>query len=275
MILLGSDDPMTLQSYPLGSFKLDRLRSAGAWVGLTSVFRDSVVAAGIPEERFHTVFGGVDVERFHPVGDAERLEIRRDLGIPADTRVVVSAGAVLPRKGMDRLLRGFIAARPEPGKDLLVLVGPASQAEGLPAGVAGFPDELRGMARDAGIGECLRIEGMSPVLERYYQAADVYAFLSRREGLGYVTIEAMACGIPAVVSPMDGIGAELVPEGCGHVLDEPDDPDAVGSVLRRLLDDAGLRRRLGEAARRDAEERFSMPARARKLAAIYRELSRR
>ncbi len=275
MILIGSDDPMAIQSYPFGKAKLDRLRGAGAWVGLTSAFRESVVAAGIPAERFHTVFGGVDLDRFRPVDAAERASIRRELAIPDDARVLVSAGALLPRKGMDRVLRGFIAARPEPGRDLLVLVGPASEREGLPSGVAGFPDELRRMAREAGVEACLRIEGMSPVLERYYQAADLYCFLSHKEGLGYVTIEAMACGLPAIVSPMDGIGAELVPEGCGFVLSEPDDAPALGPLLRGLLDDPARREALGRAAHADAVERFSMGARAAKLSAIYHELAGR
>ena len=116
----------------------------------------------------------------------------------------------------------------------------------------------------------MRLVGRTPAPQRWARAADVFAFLSRREGLGYVIIESMGCGIPAVVSPLDGIGHELVQHGrTGFVVDEPDDAAAVGARLRSLLDDAELRRRLGAEARHDVVARFSMQARARQLVGIY------
>jgi glycosyltransferase involved in cell wall biosynthesis len=107
-------------------------------------------------------------------------------------------------------------------------------------------------------------------------AADVFALLSRREGFGTVTAEAMACGLPCVVSPLDGIAREIVDEGrTGFVVDDPDDPDAVAARLRSLFSDLELRSTLGAAARETACARFSMEVRAERLAGIYRTLAGR
>jgi glycosyltransferase involved in cell wall biosynthesis len=86
----------------------------------------------------------------------------------------------------------------------------------------------------------------------------------------------LACGLPCVISPLDGIGREIVDEGrTGFVIDDPDDPDAVAARLRPLLSDGELRRRLGTAARESASARFSMEVRAERLAEIYRTLAAR
>jgi glycosyltransferase involved in cell wall biosynthesis len=252
------------------------LRPVDAWVGITEAFRPRLRTAGIPAERFHCIYGGVDVERYRPVGPEERVQLRAELGLPADGRVVVSAGAVLPRKGFDRLLRAWHAMRPDPARDRLVIAGPATVAEGVAPRFAGHKAELERFVAEAGLGQSVRIIGRVDDLERWYAASDVFAFLSRREGMGYVIVEAMASGLPCVVSPLDGIGRELLREGLtGTVVEHPDDPEFVAARLRGLLDDPERRRAWGAAGREDALERFSLRSRARTMAELYRELAAR
>jgi glycosyltransferase involved in cell wall biosynthesis len=271
MVLLGTDDPVTVSRLRLGRAKLALLSRADAWVGITEAFRPTLAAAGIPEERFHCIYGGVDTERHRPFTADERRAARAALGLPEDARVVVSAGALVPRKGMDRVLRAWARLRPTPGRDVLVIAGPASLAEGLPPRFADHPGELRALAATAGIAETVRFAGRVNDLERWYGAADAFVFLSHREGQGYVIVEAMASGLPCVVSPLDGIGRELVAEG-GFIADAPDDADAVAARLGELLADPARRRALGERVRARAVERFSLAARARAFAEVYRGL---
>jgi mannosyltransferase len=112
-------------------------------------------------------------------------------------------------------------------------------------------------------------------VQDWVSASDLFVFLSRREGLGYVILEAMACGLPVIVSPLDGIADELVDEGeTGFVIRDPDDPRGAAERIRELLPESPRRDAIRERARATALERFSLEARARRLAAIYRGLVR-
>jgi glycosyltransferase involved in cell wall biosynthesis len=246
------------------------------WVGISSAFLPRIAAVGVSEDRFQRIYTGLDVERFRPVEGEARLALRAALGIPAEARVVVTVGALLPRKGMDRVLHAWKRLGPSPEKDLLLLVGPATEGEGLRSQYLSHVRELEALAAAPPLAGTVRLVGRVDDVERWMAAADVFALLSRREGFGTVTAEAMACGLPCVVSPLDGIGREIVDEGrTGFVIDDPDDPDAVAARLRPLLSDGELRRRLGTAARESACARFSMEVRAERLAEIYRTLAAR
>lgn len=273
MVLIGGDDPLTVRGYPLGGLKLWLMRHVDAWVGISDAFRSRVVQAGVPEERFHRIYGSVDVERYRPAPSEEARDLRRELGIPLDARVAISIGSVIPRKGMDRVLAAWEASGPRPGRDLLLIVGPTEPNEGIPPALRGHVEELRSRAESPVLAGTVRFTGGVDDVHRWLAASDLFVFLSRQEGMGYVIVEAMACGLPCIVSPLDGIGRELVDEGVtGHVTPDPDDARVVGARLRAWLDDPGRLAELGAAARRTAEERFSMQARAEALASLYRSL---
>jgi len=112
--------------------------------------------------------------------------------------------------------------------------------------------------------------GMVPhdeLLDLYGRAA-VVACPSHREGFGVVCAEAMAHGRPVVASAVGGL-LDLVVDGETGLLVEPGDVRALRRALRRLLEDSELRRRLGEAGRRRARERFSWPSVTDRTLAAY------
>lgn len=275
MVLLGADDPQAIGAQRLGRLKLRLLRGIDAWVGISQAFLPRVVDAGFPAARFRCIYPGTDLERYRPADAVRRRELRTALGIAPDARVVISVGALLPRKGMDRLLRAWALTRPRPERDLLLLIGPASQREGLRPQYLPHVRELEALARSPGLAGTVRFVGRVDAVEDWMAASDVFALLSHREGFGIVIAEAMACGLPCLVSPLDGIGREIVEEGrSGFVLDAPDDAEAVAAALRPLLADPERRRALGETARARARERFSMEVRAATLAGLWRRLTR-
>ncbi|HEY8544744.1 MAG TPA: glycosyltransferase family 4 protein [Acidimicrobiales bacterium] len=205
---------------------------------------------------------GVDVDRFVPLADEQRRAARARFGLPADGRLVVSLSRLVPRKGMDVLIEA--AARLAAGRpDLVVAIGGSgrdrSRLEKLVAR-SGAPVRLLGRVPDDDL----------PAL---YGAADVFAMLCRnrwagleQEGFGMVFLEAAACGVPQVAGDSGG-AAEAVEHGVtGLVVDHPSDPAAVTAALARLLDDDGLRRTMGEAARSRAVADLSHDVLARRLA---------
>jgi glycosyltransferase involved in cell wall biosynthesis len=247
-----------------GRLKVHQMRrNVGCWIGLSGVFRPRLEREGIPPERFRVIPGGVDMSGFRPRGEAERRALRRALDLP-EGRVAISAGTIMHRKGMDRVLAAWARLNPRAGRDLLVLIGPDWWE---PA----YVEEIQRRSAEPGLKGTVRLPGLVDNVGDYMGAADVFVLLSRKEGLGYVTLEAMASGLPCVISPLDGIADELIEEGrTGHVAREPDDADAVGALLDGLLRDPARRERMGAEARREAERRFSHEARAAALRAAYR-----
>jgi phosphatidylinositol alpha-1,6-mannosyltransferase len=116
-------------------------------------------------------------------------------------------------------------------------------------------------SRDAPV----RLLGRVPdeALPRLYACADVFAMLCRdrwagleQEGFGIVFLEAAACGVPQVAGDSGGAAEAVVDGGTGLVVHRPGDAEQVARSLARLLDDEGLRKRLGGAGRARIEASF-------------------
>ena len=272
MVLLGSDDPTTIGRYRLGKLQVGLARRhVDLWSALSGAFLPSLEAAGIPRDRCRVIYSGVDTSEYRPRSESERRELRARLELPAEGRVVVSVGSLLHRKGMDRLLEAWACSQPVVGRDVLLVVGPTREAEGLPASEVAHSTELQRRAQAPDLAGTVRFEGRREGVVDYMAVADLFALLSRREGLGAVILEALASGVPCLVSPLDGIGAEVLAEGeTGFVVPEPDDAERVGKLLSSVLADPERRAAMGRAGRIEAERRFSMEARADALSELYR-----
>jgi phosphatidyl-myo-inositol dimannoside synthase len=206
---------------------------------------------------------GVDTNRFRPLDDAARAEARDRFGIGPDQVAIATVNRLVPRKGMDVLVRA--AARLAPGRpELQVLIGGTGRESDRLAGLVertGAPVRLLGRLADDDV----------PLL---YGAADIMAMLCHdrwagleQEGFGIVFLEAAAAGL-AQVAGRSGGAAEAVAHGVsGLVVDQPRDLAAVAGTLRRLIDDGALRDRLGRQARERAVAEFGYDHLADRLAA--------
>lgn len=179
---------------------------------------------------------------------------------PAHAPTILSLGRLNWKKGIDRLIRAMPAL---PGARLVV----AGDDED------GYRRTLEGLARDVGVAE--RIEFAGPVHGSgkwdLLAAADVFALPSHNENFGNAVLEAMGAGVPVVVTPQVGLARVVADAQAGLVV--PGEPTALAQAISRLLDDAPLRRRMGEAGRRTATERFSWRQIARQTEDLYQELA--
>ena len=215
-------------------------------------------------ERCVTVFPPVDASRFD--GSPERRRrAREELGLPEDALVVGTVGNRNPTKGHDELARAVAELRAD-GRDVWCRALGASSpvhAEHMRA-VDATVSELGLGDRMAFMDPGVRVPELLPALDVF-----VISSVPRSEGMPTVILEAMSCGIP-VVSTDVGAVREVVEEGVvGHVVPPLDTPALVGAIAP-LLDDAGLRRRLGEAGRRRAFERYDLGRCADVYADAYR-----
>ena len=206
---------------------------------------------------------GVDTDRFRPLDEAERASVRRELGLPVDAPLVVSVSRLVPRKGMDTLIRSAARlGRTEP--DLVVAI----------AGSGRDQRRLEGLV--ASTGAPVRLLGRVPeeLLPGLYGAGDVFAMLCRsrwggleQEGFGIVFLEAAAAGVPQVAGESGGAAEAVAHERTGLVMGRPDAVEQVARTLSDLLGDRERRTEMGREARRRAETEFSYDVLARRLRA--------
>ncbi len=206
---------------------------------------------------------GVDTGRFRPLDEAERASVRRELGLPVEAPLVVSVSRLVPRKGMDTLIRSAARlGRTEP--DLVVAI----------AGSGRDRRRLEGLV--ASTGAPVRLLGRVPeeLLPGLYGAGDVFAMLCRsrwggleQEGFGIVFLEAAAAGVPQVAGESGGAAEAVAHEKTGLVMGRPGAVEQVAHTLGDLLGDRERRAEMGREARRRAEAEFSYDALARRLRA--------
>lgn len=212
---------------------------------------------GLPPEDVETLHPGVDLERFHPGrAAAARPALRAELGLAADAPLVVLLGSDYRRKGLPCLLEALAAL---PGVHAAVV------GREKPRRVR----EYRDLARQLGVADRVHVLGLRRDPEHVLAAADCMVFPSHFDAFGSAVLEAMACGVPTVVSRRAG-AAELVVEGkTGALVDGPEEPDALAAGVRSLLGERGAE--AGRQARREAE-RHSWEAHVARVFAVYRDI---
>jgi glycosyltransferase involved in cell wall biosynthesis len=193
--------------------------------------------------------------------DSQREPRFAEAGAPP---LIVAVSRHDPRKGWDVLLGALDRLRRQgvPFRACLAGGGPQLAAD-------------RALARRLGLGDG-SVEILGEILDpfSYLERADIFVLPSRAEQSGSLSLlEALQAGCAVVASRVDGI-PEDVADGASAsaLLVEPGDSEALAGALARLLGDAGLRRRLGAAARKVFEERFSAGAFAAALGQVYAEL---
>jgi len=229
--------------------------------------RDLTTAAyGLNTDRLHAIHGGVDDTRFMPPDAIARRAARRRLGIADDGIVVVWTGRFSPEKNLGLLLRSLRHCRDMPDRVLLVGDGPTRHT-------------LVKLAKELRLERVVQFTGEQADVRPFLHAADVFAFPSRGESFGGALAEAMSCELACVALRPDGRGirnanCEIIEHGrCGLLVDRPD-PEAFASALDAMVSEADDRRRLGQAARRRACERFTWAAGSRRLNKLVTALAR-
>lgn len=234
-------------------------RSASRVITVSRASRDDIVRVLRVDPRKVKVITNAVSPHFVPRdGEEARERVARTIGVKGEYVLCVSN--CLPHKNLDRLVRAFAGLRRRGFEGDLVLAGVA-------AGAA--PDLVR-IAADLGIGDRVRFPGFVPeeFLPVLYGGARLFVFPSLYEGFGLPPLEAMACGIPVVVSDTPAI-SEVVGDSGLRV--DPRSIEAIEEGMVRLLEDEELSARLASDGRRRAGG-FSWEETARRTLAVYREV---
>lgn len=205
-------------------------------------------------EQIRVIHHGTDIEQFHPRNRLKwRTKIRSELGLTDADCVALYIGDL--QKALPAALRGIARA---PGVKLVV-VSKSSHAQYQPLIISeGVADRV------------LFVPGTSDIA-RYYAIADFFLFPTYYDAFGLVVTEAMATGLPVIVSRAAGASELIVHGENGWLTDNGWDADKLGQDIRQLATDTPLRERMGAAARATIES-FTWDRVAIETMAVYREV---
>ncbi|MCV7099988.1 glycosyltransferase family 4 protein [Mycobacterium palustre] len=211
---------------------------------------------------------------------AERLRLQRDR-ISVLHNAVAIPDAPVDQAGADRVhavALGRLGIR-KGSYDIVTAVGALDETirGRLCVTLAGDGDvdAVRAAVADAGLAGSIHVTGWLDPADRdaLLGAAHVFLLPSRDEGLPMALLEAMARGLAPVTTPVGSI-AEVVSDGSSGLVVRPGAPHEIAEALTALVTDAGLRARLGNAARQRAAD-FALPRWHESLAGLWRDLARR
>jgi len=188
----------------------------------------ALIERGVPPERVVIVPGGVDSQRFRRANGANPVY------------QLVTVGRLIPTKRTLDFVKAFarlMARRPD--------------LKGAVLGDGPLEDAIRAEANRLGVDGAIEFLGFRHDIENVYAQSEIFVLTSRNEGLSLAMLEAMASGLTVVVSDVGEARVVVQDERSGYLF-PVGDVDALVERLERLLDDAPLRARLGQAAEKEA-----------------------
>lgn len=241
----------------LSAFTRFTVRRARAVIAVSEYTRGEIGRLlRVPDERTHVIYEGVDAD-FCPLPQDQVEAFRRRRGLPEHYLLYV--GNLEPRKNLVRLVQAY-AGLADKGGTRLVLAG----ARGW-----GYGDLFQAVDQ-LGLSGRVLFPGFVPreELPLWYNGAQAFVYPSLYEGFGLPPLEAMACGIPVIVSTAASL-PEVVGEAGLQV--PPEDVQALTAALQRLLTDKDLKASLVERGLAQAQ-RFTWERMARETANLYRRV---
>ncbi|MBY0524712.1 MAG: glycosyltransferase [Gemmataceae bacterium] len=213
---------------------------------------------GFSGERIEIIENGIDVERYAPVSD--RAALRRRLGLSPTRRYVANVARLHPVKDQASLVRAFARIAAETADVDLLLVGDGSLRRSL----EDLVDEL-------GIRPRIHFLGVRSDVPDILRAVDIFALTSVSEAASLTLLEAMAAGLPVVVTAVGG-NPEIVRHECEGLLVPRADVPAMTDALRDLLANPDRARELGAAGRARVWRRFQLKYTVEAYGRLYERL---
>jgi glycosyltransferase involved in cell wall biosynthesis len=219
------------------------LRHSACMVGDCNTIRQLAIAYGMPDERIVTFPWGVDIQHFSPAPGRESTPTSD--GSSPKPFTLLSTRGWEPIYGVGIIAQAFVVAAQQRPELCLVMLGNGSQA-----------GKLRQIFQRGGVEERVYFPGQvgQDNLPRYYRDADLYLSASHSDGTSISLLEAMACGVPALVSDIPGNREWVTPGENGWWF--PDgDADVLAQAILQAIEQREQLPEMGRRARRIAEER--------------------
>jgi len=221
----------------------------------------NAVGIGRPEQ-FVTAYSAIEENDFlEPISQERKNQFRRKYGIAEDAVVLVTIARLFMLKGHDYIIESAKELSKRFGNCVWLFVGDGNLA-----------DHYKQQIRELGLAERIKFTGLLPPSEipLAIASSDILVHCSLREGLARTLPQAMLCGRPAISFDVDG-AREVVNENTGRLI-EPKNVEQLIKACAELIEDEGLRKKLGQQGRESVKTKFAPDTMVDTIEAVYRKL---
>jgi L-malate glycosyltransferase len=236
------------------SFSRWKYRQVDCFIAASDAIRRMLVADGIPDDRTVTVHEGIDIEH---VLAAPAVNVHEAFFLPHGAPVVGNVAALAPHKGQRYLIEAAHQVVQQLPDARFVILGEGDLRQ-----------HLEKLVHEHHLQKHVLLPGFRTDVLGCIKGFDLFAMSSVTEGLGTSLLDAMACARPIVATTAGGI-PEIVEDNVNGLLVPPRDQTALANAIVRALNDAGLRRRMGEAGLARVHARFTVEKMVAETAAVY------
>ena len=236
VVTLRGHDINDLPKYPVRFRQVKyALSKARRVIAVAGALRRAAIEHGCDGDKIETVGNGVRADQFYP---ESQVDARRALGLPFDRKMILSVGHLVERKGHHLLVEVLAKLHERGHRDayLVIVGGPGDEGN--------FGAVVRETIERTGMAAHVHLAGAQPNdrLRDWYNAADVFALASAKEGWANVLMEAMACGKPPVATRVWGTPEVITDESLGILVERTIDDISRGieEALERTWDHAAI-----------------------------------
>jgi glycosyltransferase involved in cell wall biosynthesis len=238
------------------------LEKADAFSAITPEIASEWISSKLPLTRIHLIPNGVDTTRFAPANAEQRVFLRDKLNLPQAAVIAIYTGRLVSYKGLPLLLKVWDEIRCRHEEAILLLAGTG----GLD--IHNCEAQLHDYVKSAGLEKHIWFLGPVQNIPEYLQAADLFAFPTENDAFPSSLIEAMACGLPIVTTPVGAIKTIVVNQETG-LLVQPGNRQQLLEALECLVTNKSLASQLGQAGHQVIWERYSAESIIRKYLALF------
>lgn len=213
-------------------------------------------------DRAEVVYNGVDTESFRPF---ESNFFLRMFNIDRDKLLIGYIGQITERKGIEHLVKALPLIKKKTSNFKLLIIG------GHKAGDEAYFSMIKEMIKGLSLEEDVYFTGVVEDVSSAINNLDIIVLPSLEERCSRVLIESLACGKPAVATRVGGT-PEIIKDGLNGFLVNPEDPEDLAGAALKLLEDRGLRLRMGKEGRLKAEKVFDLRKNLSRMRDIYMQL---
>jgi glycosyltransferase involved in cell wall biosynthesis len=238
------------------------LKKADAFSAISPEIASEWTSSGIPLNKIYLIPNSVDTTRFVPVDPAQKPLLRRKLNLPQNATIAIYTGRLVSYKGLPLLLKVWkeICCRHE--NVILLLAGTG----GLD--IHNCETELHEYVRSAGLEKDVLFLGAVQNVPEYLQAADLFVFPTENDAFPSSIVEAMACALPVLTTPVGAIKT-IVTHGETGLIVQPRNSQQLFEALDVMVSDNALASRLGQAGKKSVQDLYSVETVSQKYIALF------
>ena len=246
-------------------FRNTILKKADAFAAIFPEIVSEWTSRGILFERIHLIPNSVDTSCFVPVKSGEKIALRKKLNLPQNTTIAIYTGRLVSYKGLPLLVKVWDEIRRNHKNVLLILAGTG----GLD--IHNCEEVLREYVKANRLENQVVFTGAVQNVSEYLQASDLFVFPTENDAFPSSIVEAMACGLPVVSTPVGAIKT-IISNGKTGLLIQPGNAEQLYQALDILLSNKEMASRLGKAACQSVQDLYSAEIVSKKYLTLFQSL---